>query len=201
MVSSKDFRRFAKGHYPTSMVEASISGVYDELFKDRVIILDTAVDEFSSNLIKAQLLYLDSISNDDIYMYIDSPGGGVYTGLGIIDTMNYINSDVSTINTGIAASMAAVILASGARGKRKSLKHCRTMLHQPLSYASGQASDIIIDAIEIGKIRTDLYNILVTTTGKTYKKIEHDCDRDFFLSSEETLKYGIIDEIIYKKSK
>lgn len=196
-----DFRKFAKGYYNTSMVETSINGVYDELFKDRIIILDSPIDDISSNLVKAQLLYLDSVSNEDIYMYIDSPGGSVYTGLGLIDTMNYVNSDVVTINTGIAASMAALILSSGAKGKRKSLKHCRTMLHQPLTSTSGQASDIIIDANEISKIRYDLYKILSNTTGKSIKKIEKDCDRDYWLTSDEALEYGLIDEIVIKKGK
>lgn len=189
----------SKTFYGGSSVETMIHNVYDELFKDRIIFLDKPVDDITSNLVKAQLLYLDSISNDDIYLYIDTPGGHIYTGLGIIDTMNYINSDVCTINIGLAASMGAVILASGAKGKRKSLPHSRTMLHQPLGGSSGQATDVIVDANEIGDIRTELYKILAKTTGNTLKKIEKDCERDYWLSAEKTKEYGLIDEIIYKK--
>lgn len=174
----------------------SFVDVYPKLLEDRVIFLTTEIDSHSSNLIKSQLLYLDSINNDDISIYIDSPGGSVYSGFGIIDIMDFVKSDVSTVNVGLAASMGAVLLAYGEKGKRKSLKRSRTMIHQPLGGVYGQASDIEIDAIEISKVKKELYEILEDKTNQTYDKIHHDADRDYWMTSKEALNYGIIDKVI-----
>ena len=146
-------------------------------------------------------MYLDSESNDDIKIYIDSPGGSVYSGLGLLDVMDYIKSDIVTVNTGLAASMAAVILCSGSKGKRKALKRSRTMIHQPLTYGGWmqQASDIEIEAREMNLLKKELYEIISDRTGQNYDRVYKDGDRDYWMSSNDAKKYGMIDEIIFKK--
>lgn len=174
-----------------------VTDIYSKLFDDRIIFLDTDINPESANLIKAQLLYLDQLSNDPIKLYIDSPGGEVYTGMGIIDTMDYINSDVETVNIGLAASMAAVILCNGST--RKSLPNSRTLLHQPLGGVYGQSSDIEIASKEIKKIKNILYKIISKRTGRSMKDVYIDADRDYWMNPKEALKYGVIDEIVKKK--
>lgn len=172
--------------------------IYTKLLNDRIVFLNDEIDTYSAELVKNQLLYLEQLdSKKDIKMYINSPGGSVYDGLGILDTMDYIKPDIITINTGLAASMAAVILCAGTKGKRKSLKRARTMIHQPIGYTGyAQASDIEIDAKEINSLKRELYEIISERTGQKYDKVEKDSDRDYWMTSEESLKYGIIDEII-----
>ena len=174
--------------------------VFSRLMMDRIIFLGTSIDDYTANTIQAQLLYLDS--NDpgkDISIYINSPGGSVYAGYGIYDTMQFISSKVSTICTGMAASMAAVLLVAGEKGKRFALKHSRVMIHQPLGQAQGQASDIEITAREILKIKKELYTIISDHSGQSYDKVLQDGDRDFWMSSQEAKEYGMIDEILTKK--
>jgi len=176
--------------------------VFSKLINERVIFLCTELNADVCNIIKAQLLYLEQLDNQkDIKIYIDSPGGSVYSGLGLLDTIEYIKPDVMTINTGLAASMAAVILCSGAEGKRKSLKRSRTMIHQPMAGFGGyhQASDIEIDAKEINSIKRELHQIISDRTGQKYDRVEKDSDRDYWMNAEEALKYGMIDEIIKSK--
>lgn len=174
--------------------------VFSRLMMDRIIFLGTSIDDYTANTIQAQLLYLDS--NDpgkDISIYINSPGGSVYAGYGIYDTMQFISSKVSTICTGMAASMAAVLLVAGEKGKRFALKHSRVMIHQPLGQAQGQASDIEITAREILKIKKELYTIISDHSGQAYDKVVQDGDRDFWMSSSEAKEYGMIDEVLIKK--
>lgn len=176
--------------------------VFSKLIDERVIFLCTELNGDVCNIIKAQLLYLEQVDpNKDVKIYIDSPGGSVYSGLGLLDTIEYINPDVATINTGLAASMAAVILCSGAKGKRKSLKRSRTMIHQPMGGFGGylQASDIEIDAKEINSLKKELHQIISDRTGQPYDRVEKDSDRDYWMNAEEALKYGMIDEIIRPK--
>jgi len=174
--------------------------VFSRLMMDRIIFLGTAVDDYTANVIQAQLLYLDSAdSGKDISIYINSPGGSVYAGYGIYDTMQFIGSDVSTICTGIAASMAAVLLVAGQKDKRFALKHSRVMIHQPLGGAQGQASDIEITAREIGKVKKELYTIISNHSGKPFDEVAKDSDRDFWMTSEEAKEYGMIDEILIRK--
>lgn len=174
--------------------------IYSRLLKDRVIFLGTAIDGNVANLIIAQLLFLENEDpNKAITMYINSPGGHVTAGLAIYDTMQYIKPDVSTVCIGMAASMGAVLLAGGTKGKRFSLPNAEVMIHQPLGGTEGQASDIRIHADHIIKTKNLLNHILVHHTGQTIKTIERDTDRDFFMSAEEALKYGIVDEIIKNK--
>lgn len=171
--------------------------VFSRLMMDRIIFLGTPINDQIANVIQAQLLFLSA--NDptrDIQIYINSPGGMVYAGLGIYDTMQYIQPDVATICTGVAASMAAVLLCAGANGKRTALKHSRVMIHQPLGGAQGQASDIEITAKEILKIKQELYDILSNHSGKTVAEITEDADRDFWMSSQEAKEYGMIDEVL-----
>ena len=167
---------------------------------DRIIFLGTAINDYVANIIQGQLLFLSSVdSTKDINIYINSPGGGVYAGLGIYDTMQYISPNVATICTGMAASMAAVLMSAGEKGKRSALKHSRIMIHQPLGGVQGQASDIEITAREIKKLRDELYHILAEHTGQPFKKIEKDSDRDYWMTAREALDYGMIDEILEKK--
>lgn len=174
--------------------------VFSRLMMDRIIFLGTPIDDYIANVIQAQLLFLSSSDNTrDIQIYINSPGGVVYAGLGIYDTMQYIEPDVATICTGIAASMSAVILSAGSEGKRTGLKHSRVMIHQPLGGAQGQASDIEITAREIIKIKKELYDILVDHTGKPYETIEEDADRDYWMKADEAKEYGMIDEVLSGK--
>lgn len=174
--------------------------VFSRLMMDRIIFLGTQVDDYAANVIQAQLLYLDSVEpGKDISIYLNSPGGSVYAGLGIYDTMQYISSDVSTICTGMAASMAAVLLVAGAKGKRSALKHSRIMIHQPMGGAQGQASDIEITAREILKLRKELYTIIADHSGNDYAKIELDSDRDYWMTAEEAKNYGMIDKVLEKR--
>ena len=174
--------------------------IYSRLLKERIIFLGTGIDDYVSSLIIAQLLFLEAEDSEkDIYMYINSPGGMVTSGLGILDTMNYINPDVCTICMGQAASMAAVLLSAGAKGKRSALENSRIMIHQPMGGVQGQASDIEIHTKEILYKRDKLNGILSKNTGQTKKKIEADTNRDNFLSSEKALKYGLIDEIVKER--
>jgi ATP-dependent Clp protease protease subunit len=179
----------------------SLFDVFSKMLNDRIIFLNTDLESGVCNLLKAQLLYLENISDDDISIYIDSPGGSVYSGLGLLDVMEYIKPDIETINTGLAASMAAVILCSGTLGKRKALKRSRTMIHQPLGYGGWvqQASDMEIEAREINDLKRELYEIISDRTGQKYDKVYKDGDRDYWLSAKEAKDYGIIDEIIYKR--
>ncbi len=173
--------------------------IYSRLLKDRIIILNGEIDDNTSNIIVAQLLYLDSLNNEDISIYINSPGGSITSGMAIYDTMNYIKSDVSTICIGISASMAAFILACGTRGKRYILPNSEVMIHQPLGGAQGQATDIKIAADRIIRLKERLNTILAKKTGKSLKQIANDTERDNFMTSNEALNYGIVDKIIEKK--
>ena len=167
---------------------------------DRIIFLGTAISDQVANIVQAQLLFLASAdSSKDIQIYINSPGGSVYAGLGIYDTMQFIKPDVATICTGMAASMAAVLLCAGEKGKRSGLKHSRVMIHQPLSGAQGQASDIEIAAQEVLKIKDELYRIIAKHSGQTYERIYEDGDRDYWMRSGEALEYGMIDEILERE--
>lgn len=176
--------------------------VFSRLMMDRIIFLGVPIDDDVANIIQAQLLFL--ASNDpssDIYIYINTPGGQVSSGLGIYDTMQIIEPDVATICTGMAASMGSVLLCAGAPGKRSALKHSRVMIHQPLGGARGQASDILIAAQEIEKTKKELYSIISEHTGQSIEKIYADGDRDFWMTSQEALEYGMIDEILTKKKR
>ncbi len=174
--------------------------VFSRLMADRIIFLGTGVDDYIANIIQAQLLFLESSdAKKDIQIYINSPGGSVYAGLGIYDTMQYINPDVATICTGMAASMGAVLLCAGAAGKRTGLKHSRTMIHQPMGGARGQASDIEITAREIQKLKKELYEIIASHSGKTYDEVWNDSDRDYWMIADEAKAYGMIDEVLEKK--
>lgn len=174
--------------------------VFSRLMMDRIIFLGTQIDDYAANVIQAQLLYLDSVEpGKDISIYLNSPGGSVYAGLGIYDTMQYITSDVSTICTGMAASMAAVLLVAGAKDKRFALKHSRIMIHQPMGGAQGQASDIEITAREILKLRKELYSIIAEHSGNDFAKIEADSDRDYWMTAEEAKSYGMIDKVLEKR--
>ena len=184
-----------------TIIEKSNNGeraydIYSRLLKDRIIILTGEIDDNSANIVVAQLLYLDSINNNDISLYINSPGGSITAGMAIYDTMNFIKSDVSTICLGMAASMGAFLLSSGTKGKRYCLPNSEVMIHQPLGGASGQATEIKIAAEHILKIKEKLNKILASNTNKDIKTIEFDTERDNYLSSEEALKYGLIDQIL-----
>ena len=169
---------------------------------DRIIFLGTEINDYSANVIQAQLLYLDSSDpGKDISIYINSPGGSVYAGYGIYDTMQFIGCDVSTICTGMAASFAAVLLVAGTKGKRMALPHSRVMIHQPLGGVQGQASDIEITAREILKVKKELYTIISTHSGKPYEEVERDSDRDYWMTAEEAKAYGMVDEILVRNSK
>ena len=173
--------------------------VFSRLMADRIIFMGLPVDDNIANIIVAQLLFLASAdSKKDIQMYLNSPGGSVYAGLGIYDTMQYINPDVATICTSLAASMGAVLLAGGAKGKRSALPHARVMIHQPSGGAQGQSRDIEITANQIVLLRKELYEILAERTGQTFEKIEADSDRDYWMKAEEAKAYGLIDEVLYK---
>ena len=176
--------------------------VFSRLMMDRIIFLGTQIDDYAANVIQAQLLYLDSSDpGKDISIYINSPGGSVYAGLGIYDTMQYISSEVSTICTGMAASMAAVLLVAGERGKRFGLRHSRVMIHQPLGGVQGQASDIEITAREIKKIKDELYTIISNHSGVPFEKVERDSDRDYWMIASEAKEYGMIDEVLINSKK
>ena len=173
--------------------------VFSRLMMDRIIFLGTAINDSVANIIQAQLLFLESTDKTkDIQIYINSPGGGVYAGLGIYDTMQFIGPEVATICTGIAASMAAVLLCAGAEGKRSGLTHSRVMIHQPLGGAQGQASDIEITAREILKLKKELYEIIAKHSGQKYDKVYEDSDRDYWMKAPEAKKYGMIDEVLVR---
>ncbi|MHA4843684.1 ClpP family protease [Flavitalea antarctica] len=175
----------------------AVMDVYSRLMMDRIIFLGYPINDEVANIVTAQLLFLDSTDRQrDIQMYINSPGGSVYSGLGVYDTMQYVTPDVSTICIGMAASMGAVLLTAGASGKRTALKHSRVMLHQPSGAIGGQASDIEITVAEIKKIKKNLYDIISNHTGKSLKQVEKDCDRDYWLTSEEAKEYGLVDEVL-----
>ena len=178
----------------------AIFDVFSRLMMDRIIFLGTAINDQVANIIQAQLLFLESTeSTKDIQIYINSPGGSVYAGLGIYDTMQLIKPDVATICTGMAASMGAVLLCAGEKGKRSGLTHSRVMIHQPLGGAQGQASDIEITAREILTLKEELYKIISNHTGQDYDKVYADSDRDYWMKADKALKYGMIDEILSSK--
>lgn len=220
---NNDFRKFAVHHLgmnglaldqytsqvsdsyisPTIIEERKLNvaqmDVFSRLMMDRIIFLGTQVDDYTANVIQAQLLYLDSSEpGKDVSIYINSPGGSVYAGLGIYDTMQYIQSDVSTICTGMAASMAAVLLVAGAKDKRFALKHSRVMIHQPMGGIQGQASDIEITSREILKLKKELYTIISEHSGQPYNKVYQDSDRDYWMTAQEAVDYGMIDRVLEK---
>lgn len=175
----------------------AIFDVFSRLMMDRIIFLGTGINDQVANIVQAQLLFLESVdSNKDISIYINSPGGSVYAGLGIYDTMQFIQPDVATICTGMAASMGAVLLCAGEKGKRSGLPHARVMIHQPMGGAQGQASDIEITAKEILTLREELYEIIAKHSGQPYDKVYEDSDRDFWMKADKALEYGMIDEIL-----
>jgi len=174
--------------------------VFSRLMMDRIIFLGTGIDDYVANIIQAQLLFLESVdATKDISIYINSPGGGVYAGLGIYDTMQLVKPDVATICTGIAASMGAVLLCAGADGKRSALPHSRVMIHQPLGGAQGQASDIEITTREILKLKTELYEIIAKHSKQPMDKVHHDSDRDYWMIAHEAKAYGMIDEVLIRQ--
>ena len=176
--------------------------VFSRLMQDRIIFLGVPINDTVANIIQAQLLFLESSGpKDDIEIYLNTPGGQVYAGLGIYDTIQFISSSVSTICTGMAASMGAVLLCAGEKGKRSALQHSRVMIHQPLGGTHGQASDIQIAAREIEKLKRELYNIIAKHSNKTYDDVSKDGDRDFWMTSQEALEYGMIDEVLQPDSK
>jgi len=222
MFSKDEFRKYAIKHQGissstvdsfTSMMNNYISptiieerqmnvasmDVFSRLMMDRIIFLGVPINDYVANIIQAQLLFLESVdAKKDIQIYLNSPGGGVYAGLGIYDTMQYIAPDVATICTGMAASMGAVLLCAGAKGKRTALKHSRVMIHQPLGGAQGQASDIEITAREIQKLKKELYTIISDHSGKSYDEVWKDGDRDYWMTSSEAKEYGMIDEVLIR---
>ena len=176
--------------------------VFSRLMMDRIIFLGTGIYDSVANIITAQLLFLESVdAKKDIQIYLNSPGGSVYAGLGIYDTMQYIQPQVATICTGMAASMGAVLLCAGADGKRSALKHSRVMIHQPLGGAQGQASDIEITAREIQKLKKELYQIIATHSKQDYEKVWQDSDRDYWMTAEEAKNYGMVDEVLLRNAK
>lgn len=206
-ISSNTLDQYAKvtSNYisPTIIEERQLNiatmDVFSRLMMDRIIFLGVPIDDTVANIIQAQLLFLESNdSSKDIQIYFNTPGGSVYAGLGIYDTMQYISSDVATICTGIAASMGAVLLTAGTKGKRSALPHSRIMIHQPSGYAEGQASEIEITAREIVKLRKELYEIIAEHSGTPLKKVEKDGDRDYWMIAQEAKEYGIIDEILMR---
>ena len=224
MNSSKEFKKFATGHMgisslsleryssaygnyisPTIIEERQLNvaqmDVFSRLMMDRIIFLGVPIDDNVANIIQAQLLFLESSdSQRDIQIYLNTPGGSVYAGLGIYDTMQYINPDVATICTGMAASMGAVLLCAGEKGKRTALPHSRVLIHQPMGGAQGQASDIEITAREISKLKKELYEIISKHSGQTYKKVWKDSDRDYWMTAKEAKEYGMIDEILIRNN-
>ncbi len=179
-----------------------VMDVYSRLMMDRIIFLGYPVNDEVANIITAQLLFLESTDRTrDIQLYINSPGGAVYAGLGLYDTMQFVTPDIATICTGIAASMAAVLMAAGAAGKRSALKHSRIMMHQPSGGAAGQASDVEISVNEVRKVKYELYEILSIHTGQTIEKVTKDSNRDFWMTAEEAKNYGLIDEVLLTNSK
>jgi len=171
--------------------------IFTRLIADRIIFLGTPIDDYVSNVIVAQLLFLESLdAKKEILVYINSPGGSVYAGLGIYDTMHHVRPDIATICTSMAASMGAVLLCAGTKGKRTALPHARVMIHQPFGGAQGQASDVEITAREIQKVKKELYEIIANHSGQTYDKVWEDSDRDYWMSAQEAKEYGLIDEVL-----
>ncbi len=223
-MNPKEFRKYAVGHLgmsgntlddysakvdipmPTNLTPYIIEerpmnvaqmDVFSRLMMDRIIFLGTGIDDQVANIVTAQLLFLESVDRTrDVQMYLNSPGGSVYAGLGIYDTMQVINPDVSTICTGIAASMGAVLMCAGAEGKRTALRHSRIMLHQPSSAIGGQATDIEITVKEIQRVKKNLYTVISEHTGQSYEKVAADCDRDYWMIAEEAKEYGLVDEVL-----
>ena len=208
-ISSTYYNKIVSSMYPMGLtpniieerqMNIAVFDVFSRLMMDRIIFLGVPINDYVANIIQAQLLFLESVDAEkDILIYLNSPGGGVYAGLGIYDTMQYIKPDVSTICTGMAASMGSVLLCAGAAGKRTALKHSRVMIHQPLGGAQGQASDIEITAREIQKLKKELYEIIATHSGQTYKQVWKDGDRDYWMTAEEAKAYGMIDEVLERK--
>ncbi len=207
-VSSTYYNQIISSMFPVNMtpniieerqMNIAVFDVFSRLMMDRIIFMGTGINDQVANIVQAQLLFLESTdASKDISIYINSPGGGVYAGLGIYDTMQFIKPDVATICTGIAASMAAVLLCAGQKGKRSGLPHSRVMIHQPLSGAQGQASDIEIAAKEVLKIKDELYHIIANHTGQSFDKVYEDSDRDFWMKAPEAKEYGMIDEILVR---
>jgi ATP-dependent Clp protease protease subunit len=225
MSDIKDFRKYAADRFgisslsmqryisasngyisPTIIEERQLNvasmDVFSRLMMDRIIFLGLPIDDYVANIIQAQLLYLDSSDpGKDIQIYLNTPGGAVHAGMGIYDTMQYISADVATICTGMAASMGAVLLTAGTKGKRSALKHSRIMIHQPMGGAEGQASDIEIVVKEILKIKKELYEVIAMHTGQPLEKVEKDADRDHWMTAPEAKDYGMIDEVLSKNKK
>jgi len=192
-------------HLVPTVIERTSNGervydIYSRLLKDRIVIISGEIDDSSANIIVAQLLYLDSLNKDDISIYINSPGGSITAGMAIYDTMNFIKSNVSTICIGIAASMAAFLLSSGTKGKRFCLPNSEVLIHQPLGGAQGQATEIKIAAERILRLKDRLNKILASNTNQDVKKIESDTERDYFMTAEEALEYGLVDKILDNKN-
>lgn len=210
-ISSTYYDKIMSSMYPTNMtpniieerqMNIAVFDVFSRLMMDRIIFLGTGINDQIANIVQAQLLFLQSTDNTkDVQLYINSPGGSVYAGLGIYDTMQYINPNVATICTGMAASMGAVLLCAGEKGKRSALKHSRVMIHQPMGGAQGQASDIEITAREILKLKGELYEIIAEHSGQTIDKVNADSDRDYWMKADEALSYGMIDEILVREKK
>lgn len=225
MFDPRDFKKYATRHMginslvfdqvtsvtnnwisPTIIEERQLNvasmDVFSRLMMDRIIFLGLPIDDYVANVIQAQLLYLDSIASaKDIAIYFNTPGGSVHAGLGIYDTMQFINSDVATICTGMAASMGAVLLTAGTKGKRSALKHSRVMIHQPMGGAQGQASDIEITTREILKLKKELYTIIADHSGQPFKRVEKDSDRDYWMTADEAKEYGMVDEVLERQKK
>ncbi|KJD32485.1 Clp protease [Tamlana nanhaiensis] len=205
-ISSTYYNKIISSMYPTNLtpniieerqMNIAVFDVFSRLMMDRIIFLGTGINDQVANIVQAQLLFLESTdANKDIQIYINSPGGSVYAGLGIYDTMQFIKPDVATICTGMAASMGAVLLCAGAKGKRSGLTHSRVMIHQPLGGAQGQASDIEITAKEILTLKEELYRIISKHSGQDYDKIYEDSDRDYWMKADKAKEYGMIDEIL-----
>jgi len=209
-ISSLTLHNFQSVHgsyiSPTIIEERQLNiatmDVFSRLMMDRIIFLGVPIDDDVANIIQAQLLFLESTDpSKDIQIYLNTPGGSVYAGLGIYDTMQYISSDVATICTGMAASMGAVLLTAGEKGKRTALPHSRVMIHQPMGGAEGQASDIEITTREILKLRDELYNIVAKHSGNLFEKIQKDSDRDYWMTAQEAKDYGMIDEVLTRIEK
>ncbi|MEP6595357.1 MAG: ATP-dependent Clp protease proteolytic subunit, partial [Ginsengibacter sp.] len=180
----------------------AVMDVYSRLMMDRIIFLGYPVTDEVANIITAQLLFLESTDRTrDIQLYINSPGGGVYAGLGLYDTMQFVSPDIATICTGVAASMSAVLMSAGAAGKRTALKHARIMLHQPSAGAMGQASDVEITVNEVRKVKQELYEVLATHTGQTIERVAKDCNRDYWMTAAEAKDYGLVDEVLLINSR
>ena len=197
-----DYQKYQVNNLTPNIIEErpmniAVMDVYSRLMMDRIIFLGYPINDEVANIVTAQLLFLESTDRTrDIQMYINSPGGSVYSGLGVYDTMQYITPDVSTICIGMAASMGAVLMCAGTKGKRTALKHSRVMMHQPSGAIGGQATDIEITVGEIRKLKRELYDIIAFHTGKPVKQVEKDCDRDYWLTGEEAKEYGLVDEVL-----